>query len=357
MAPDEPVQPDVDDPEEPAATGEAEATPTSAVAVDAAEASTGRSGLDWAGAVVFLQRYAVLIMIVILMAALSFASDAFLTVTNLLNILNQSAPLAIVACAVTLVVIGGGFDLSTGPIFGVAAVVSAWMAVNVDPYLAIAAAAAVGLSLGIVNGLIITGLKIHSFLATLATGLVYRGLALLITGGFFITISGVDEFLALGRMRIGPVRLPVLILVAFALLIGVVLNRTTLGRYIFAVGGNEEAARLSGVRVNLVKISTFAFSGLAAGLAGAILAARIGSGQPEAGFLLELNAIAAVILGGTSIYGGSGAVWRSVAGVYLIALINNGFNILDANPFFRDLTTGVIIVLAVAISAADAKRR
>ena len=143
----------------------------------------------------------------------------------------------------------------------------------------------------------------------------------------------------------------------FALLMAFVLNRTVLGRYVFAVGGNEEAATMSGIRVNLTKTATFALTGLAAGLAGAITVSRISMGQPQAGLGLELQAIAAVILGGTSIYGGSGAVWRSVAGVYLLALVNNGFNILNANPFYKDLTTGLIIVSAVALSAADRRRR
>ncbi len=130
-----------------------------------------------------------------------------------------------------------------------------------------------------------------------------------------------------------------------------ILNGTTAGRYVYAVGGNEEAAVLSGIRTAKIKVMTFALSGLAAGVAGAIAVSRIASGQPQAGAGLELQAIAAVILGGTSIYGGEGAVWRSLAGVLLLALINNGFNILNANPFYKDLTTGLIIVLAVALSA------
>jgi ribose transport system permease protein len=142
----------------------------------------------------------------------------------------------------------------------------------------------------------------------------------------------------------------------FMLLMMFVLNRTTLGRAIFAVGGNEEAALLSGIRTNLVKIITFALSGGAAGLAGVITVSRLSMGEPQAGTGLEFEAIAAVILGGTSIMGGSGAIWRSMAGVLLMALIGNGFNILNVNPFFKDLTTGVIIVLAVALAASGNRR-
>jgi ribose transport system permease protein len=135
------------------------------------------------------------------------------------------------------------------------------------------------------------------------------------------------------------------------------LNRTTFGRRVYAVGGNEEAAILSGVRVNLVKIGAFALTGIASGLAAAISVSRLSMGQPQAGAGMELEAIAAVILGGTSIYGGEGAVWRSVAGVLLLQLINNAFNILNVNPFYKDLTTGLIIVAAVAASAAGKWRR
>lgn len=304
----------------------------------------------------FLQTYAVLIMIVVLMIALSLLSDAFLTPRNLLNILNQNAPLAIIACALTLVIIAGGFDLSTGAVFAVAGVCAAWLAVNVNPLLGVIAGPFVGLMLGTVNGILITGLRVHSFLATLATSLVFRGLAILITGGFLIPVR-TPEFTWLGRGKLGDVHIAVFVFIAIALLISFILHGTVLGRHVFAVGGNEKASTLSGVRVDRVRITTFALTGMAAGLAGAITVSRLSMGQPLAGVGLELKAIAAVILGGTSIYGGFGAVWKSVGGVMLLALINNGFNLLNANPFYKDLTTGLIIVSAVALAAAESRRK
>jgi ribose transport system permease protein len=294
-------------------------------------------------------------MVAVLMVALSFLSDSFFTVQNLINILNQNAPLAIMASAMTLVIIGGGFDLSVGAIFAVASVTSAWMALNVDPLLGLAIAPFVGLGLGLINGVTITYLGIHSFLATLATSLVFRGMAILITGGKLIPVR-IDEFTWLGRGRIGPVYIAVIVMIVFAAVLMVLLNRTTFGRKVFAVGGNEEAAILSGIRVRRVKIITFAITGFAAGLASAIAVSRISMGQPAAGAGMELEAIAATIIGGTSIYGGQGAIWRSIAGVIMLALINNGFNILNADPFFKDLTTGLIIVAAVAISASGRRR-
>jgi ribose transport system permease protein len=306
----------------------------------------------------FVRHYAVLIIIVALMIYMSLISDAFLTPRNLLNILNQSTPLALIASALTLVIISGGFDLSTGAIFGVATVSAAWLAVNVDPILGLAVAPFVGLLLGVANGLIITGLHVHSFLATLATSLVFRGIAILITGGFLIQVR-IDEFIWLGRARVlhQTVNVAVVVMAVFVAVMMFLLNRTTFGRRVYAVGGNEEAAILSGVRVNLVKIGAFALTGIASGLAAAISVSRLSMGQPQAGVGYELQTIAAVILGGTSIYGGEGAVWRSVAGVLLLQLIDNAFNILDVNPFYKDLTTGLIIVAAVAASAAGRWRR
>ena len=303
----------------------------------------------------FLQTYAVLVIGVVLIVMLSLLSDSFLTLRNLLNILNQNAPLAIMASAMTLVIIGGGFDLSVAAIFAVAGVVAAWVALNLDPYVGLLVAPLVGAALGLINGVVITRLNVHSFLATIATSLVFKGVAIVISDGRLIPVR-IDEFTWLGRDKFLGVFIAVYVLAAFALILTFVLNRTTLGRKIFSVGGNEEAAILSGIRTNRVKIATFVIAGLAAGLAAAISVSRISMGQASAGAGMELQAIAAVILGGTSIYGGVGAVWRSVAGVLLLALINNGFNILNADPFYRDLTTGLVILGAVGISAAGRRR-
>ncbi|MBT3902238.1 MAG: ABC transporter permease, partial [Pelagibacteraceae bacterium] len=201
----------------------------------------------------FGRDYAVLILIVLLMIVLSLASDAFLTPRNLLNILNQNAPLAIIACALTLVIIVGGFDLSTGAIFAVASVSSAYIAINFNPYLGLLLAPIIGIALGYLNGIIITTFKVHSFLSTIATSLVFRGLAILITGGFLIPVR-MKEFTWLGREKIFEVHVAVYVLIVFAILSTFILTKTTVGRYIFAIGGNEDASILSGIKVNLVKI-------------------------------------------------------------------------------------------------------
>ena len=303
-----------------------------------------------------LRDYAVVVLIVVLFVVMSLSSDAFLTTQNLLNVLNQSTPLALIATALTLVIISGNFDLSTGAIFGVCACVSAWTALHVDPTLGLFIALPVGVVLGTANGLIITTFRVHSFLATLASGLVFRGIAVLITGGFMIPVR-MDEFTWLGRGKVGIINIAVLVLIAFAAAMMFLLNRTTFGRRIYAIGGNEEAAILSGIRTNAVKVAAFALTGLAAGLAAAVATSRISVGQPQAGQGMELDAIAAVILGGNSIYGGVGAIWRSVAGLLLLSLIGNAFNLLNVDPFYKDVTTGLIIIIAVALSAGRDRRQ
>jgi len=259
------------------------------------------------------------------------------------------------ASAMTLVIIGGGFDLSVAAIFAIGSVVSAWIALHINPYLGLALAPFVGLLLGCANGLAITVLKVHSFLATIATALIFKGIAIALSDGRLISVR-VDEFTWLGRSKFLGVFNSVWMMTIFAIVLTFLLTRTILGRQILAVGGNEEAAILSGIRTNRVKIATFAIAGFAAGLASIITTSRVALGQASSGEGLELQAIAAVILGGTSIYGGQGAIWRSIAGVFLLALVNNGFNILSADPFYRDLTTGLIILAAVGISAVGQRR-
>jgi ribose transport system permease protein len=297
-----------------------------------------------------LRDYGIVTAFLALFIALSFASDAFLTKANLLNILAQTAPIGIIACGSTLVIIAGGFDLSVGAIFAIAGVVAAKIANSVDPVVGLLAGVLVGLVLGIVNGGLVTVLRINTFIATLASGFVIRGVATLITGGFLISVSD-EVFSKIGRDEVLDVKISVYIFIAIILLTGFLLTRTAFGRYIFAVGGNAEAARLSGIRVDLVRTITFMISGACAGLAGVIATSRVSTGQADTGTGLELAAIAAIVIGGTSIMGGEGAIWRSVLGVLLIAMIGNGFNILNIDPFYQSIVQGMIIIVAVAIDS------
>jgi ribose transport system permease protein len=299
--------------------------------------------------------YGVVVSFVALFVILSFASPAFLTTRNLFNILDQSAPVGIIACAATLVIIAGGFDLSAGAIFALAGVVAAKIAVATEPIYGMVAALVVALLLGTLNGLLVSGFQINPFVATLATGMMIRGLAVVLTGGFLVTVAH-PAYSVIGRESFLEIKFSVWIFAAVIALSWFVLARTKFGRYIYAVGGNPEAARLSGVRVGLVRTATFAISGAAAGLAGLIASSRVSTGQADAGSLIELTAIAAVVIGGTSISGGEGAIWRTVIGVLLLALIGNGFNMLSVEPFYQDIVKGAIIVVSVAIDAWSKRR-
>lgn len=301
--------------------------------------------------------YAVLFLLGAVLIALAILSPSFFTFGNIVNILNQNAPLVIIAAAGTFVIISGNFDLSSGAVYGVAGVIAAWIAVATENvWLALLAAPVAGVVLGAFNGIVITKLRVHSFLATLASSMIFTTIAVLITGGSLITVT-TPGFSTLGRERVGGVFIAVFIMIVVAAIFWLLLSRTIFGRHVYAVGGNDEAAELSGININRTRVIVFILSGLAAGTAAAIGVSRISSGQPLAGAGLELSAIAAVILGGTSIYGGVGAVWRSIAGVFLIALIGNGFDLLNLNPQLKDMVTGFIILAAVGIAAAGRGRR
>jgi ribose transport system permease protein len=292
--------------------------------------------------------YGIVIAFMALFITLSIASDAFLTTTNLLNILNQNAPLAIIACGGTLVIIAGGFDLSVGAIFALSGVIAAKLANSVDPVFGLAIGLLVGLGCGIANGLIVAYVRVNPFIATLATGYVFRGIATLITAAFLVSVTNTD-FTVIGQYQFVGIDIAIWIFAIVALILTVVLARTAFGRYIYAVGGNAEAARLSGVRVNIVRAATFAISGMCAALAGLIAASKDATGNAQAGLGFELTAIAAIVVGGTSIAGGEGAIWRSVLGILLIALIGNGFNLLNIDPFYQSLVQGLIILIAVGV--------
>lgn len=293
-----------------------------------------------------LREYGIVVVFLALFATLALSSSTFLSSQNLLNLLAQNAPIGIMVCGGTLVIIAGGFDLSVGAIYALAGVVAAKLAVSIDPILALAAGVGAGLLLGLINGSLISLFSINSFIATLATGYVFRGVATIITGGFLVGVTN-DTFSQLGKAELFDVKVSVFVFAAIAVLTGLFLTRTRYGRYIFAAGGNAEAARLSGVRVELVRTLTFTYSGACAGLAGIIAASRVSSGQADAGLGLELAVIAAIVIGGTSILGGEGAIWRSILGVMLIAMIGNGFNILNIDPFYEPIVQGTIILIAV----------
>ncbi|MCY4525540.1 MAG: ABC transporter permease [Anaerolineaceae bacterium] len=312
----------------------------------------------------FLLDYGIIIAVFLLYIVLSWQSDAFFSIRNQLNILDQAHQIGLIAVAATVVIIAGGFDLSTGAIFAMSSVVAAMIArdlgaqeqyASVAPWLGWAVGIAVGCLLGLLNGVLVTFFRINTFVATLSSGIVFRGFALLITQAEQVRVTD-RAFRELARGEILDARHTVYIWLGFALVLSFVLFRTRFGRYIFAAGDNPEAARLSGINVNLVRTITFGISGLAAGIAGVLSASKFLKAQNDAGQGLELISIAAVVIGGTSIMGGEGAVWRTVLGVMLLRLIENGFNLMNVEPFYRDIFQGLIILLAVALDALRHRR-
>ncbi|MGA2505560.1 MAG: ABC transporter permease [Anaerolineales bacterium] len=297
-----------------------------------------------------LRPYGIIFAFMIVFAILSFMTSAFATTRNILNVLDQAVQVGLAALGVTLPIIGGSFDLSLGSVYAIAGCVAAFIARSGYPGLGIAVGILLSFLLGCMNGLIITKLHINSFVATLASGLIIGGIAYVTSSGRLIQISD-PSFAILGRGYFLGIKFPIYVFFVFAILVWFLLARTTIGRYIYAIGGNEEAARLSGVHTDLIRILTFAISGLGAGLAGVIAASRISTGEADVGGAVTLSAIAAVVIGGTSILGGEGAIWRTIFGVLLLQLISNGMNILNIPPFYQLIVQGLIILFAVTLDA------
>lgn len=295
------------------------------------------------------QTLAPIVVLLLLCGGLSLLTDRFLTSQNLINVVRQSSLNAIVAAGMTLVILTGGIDLSVGSLLAVSSVFSAGALVSgSSPLLAITIGIVSGLIFGVINGLIITIGDVAPFIVTLGTLTIARGVALVYTNGAPILATDA-EFRFLGRGDIGPLPVPIVILFLVYAIVYFLLNRTTFGSYIYAIGGNAEAARLSGVRVRFYKAVTYAISGLLTGLTGVILTGRLGSAQPNLGEGAELDAIAAVVLGGTSLTGGRGGIVGTLVGALIIGVLSNGLNLLNVNPYYQPVAKGVVILVAILI--------
>ena len=295
-------------------------------------------------------RAGILIPFLIAFAVLSLISPPFLRVGNLTNILDQQAGIIIVACAGTFVLIAGGIDLSIGAIYGLAGAVALTTASSMSSPIGILAGIAVGLAVGIANGVIVTQFRINPLIGTLAMSFVVSGIAAIVTKGNLVVALDRLDFQAFAATRLGLTSAAWMMIVT-AVLATILLSRTAFGRYVYATGGNIQAARLGGVRVNAIRIATFALSGAAAGLAGTLDASRVLSAQATGGQFLTFTVLTGIIVGGTSIMGGEGSIQRTVLGCLFVALIANGFNLLGLDPFYQQVTLGVILLLAVGVDA------
>ena len=294
-----------------------------------------------------LQEYGLVLVLIVLFAVVAIREPSFVEGQSLLNLLQQWAPVGIMAIAGTYVIISGGFDFSVGGIFALGACLSAGLAQSLPVSVAFAVALAAGLVIGVINGLVITKARVNPFIATLGMGQIARGIALVYTGAVPFVVER-DSFAFLGTTKAGPVALSTIIMLTAFVVGGLVLARTVYGRKTYAIGGNREAARLSGIKVDRHLVTVYAMSGVSAALAGALVASRLGTGQPDAGTGIEFDVVIAIVLGGTAISGGFGAMWRTGVGLGLLAVMQNGFDSLQINPFYQVVIKGTVLIIAVA---------
>lgn len=308
---------------------------------------TDKSGGIWPAVRRFLLENGALTALAVLVVVMSLLSGDFLTAQNLLNVGVQAAVIAILAFGVTFVIIAGGIDLSVGSVAALSATVLAFLATveGVPVWLALPLAAATGIACGLVNGALVAYGKLPPFIATLAMLSIARGLSLVLSEGSPIALP--DSVARLGASLGGWLPVPVLIMLVMVLITAVILRRTFAGRAMYAIGGNEEAARLSGIRVKRHQIGIYALSGLFAAVAGVILASRLASAQPQAAQGYELDAIAAVVIGGASLAGGVGTAFGTLIGALILAVLRNGLNLLSVSAFWQQVVIGVVIAIAV----------
>ncbi len=298
-----------------------------------------------------LQKIGPLIGLLLIVIIITIMSPNFLTLNNLLNVLRQVSINALIAFGMTFVILTGGIDLSVGSILALTGAVTAGvMASGMDPLLAMFLGLLLGAVLGAINGVIIAKGKVAPFIATLATMTIYRGLTLVYTEGKPISGLGDSQaFQLLGKGYFFGIPVPVITMAITFGILYFILKKTTFGRRVYAVGGNEEASRLSGISVDRIKIYVYALTGMLAALAALILTSRLNSAQPTAGNMFELDAIAAVVLGGTSLTGGRGWIVGTLIGALIIGVLNNGLNLIGVSSFFQQVVKGAVILVAVLL--------
>jgi ribose transport system permease protein len=303
------------------------------------------------------RQFGTLIGLLVLSAVLWALSPHFLTVSNLLNIAQQTSINAVVAVGMTFVIVSGGIDLSVGSIVALSGVVLGTLLQDgVSTPVAIAAALSIGTGCGLLNGVLVSWGGLPPFIVTLGMMSVARGAALVFTEGR--PVSGFDAgFRSLATGSIAGVPAPVIVMVLVYLVAHLVLTRTTFGRYVYAIGGNEEATRLSGVNVRLEKTAIYGVSGLTAAVATVILTARLNSAQPIAGMMYELDAIAATVIGGTSLMGGEGTLAGTLVGALIMGVLRNGLNLLGVSSFLQQIVIGAVIVVAVLVDTLLKRHR
>lgn len=304
-----------------------------------------------------VSKYAIYGVFVIVCVVLAIAEPSFISGTNILNVLRQISITGYIAVGMLMVIITGGIDLSAGMIVGLCAAVGADFA---HPGMPAALGVLVGLGIGALfglgSGLLISFLKLPPFIATLGVKLIVNGAALIYTNGHPTTDLN-EDFLNIGGGSLLGIPIPVWILIA-CLLIGLfLLNFTKFGRYVYAIGGNELSAQLSGVNVKITKMMVYVLAGVFAGLSGVVLSSRVSAGSPTAGLNYEMDAITICVIGGCSLSGGSGSIGGTIAGMLLIGVITNGMNLMNVSSYWQLVVKGIIIILAVILDVYSKKRK
>jgi ribose transport system permease protein len=299
--------------------------------------------------------YVTLIVLGVLLIVTTFLSDQFWDADNLRNLVTQNAPIGLVAVGMTYVIIAGGFDLSVGAVFAFATLLVARISEGTSMWVAVLATCLVGALIGAANGLVVTRFKVNSFIATIGTGAIISGVALTYSDSkpIFVSKEGFDS---LGLGRVAGVPWAGILLLAVIALAGAVLAKTVYGRWVYAVGGSPQAARLVGIPVDAVRVSTFVLVGALAALAGVLLASQLSVGEPTLGGSTALDAFAIVVIGGTSVYGGEGALWRTIVGLAILGVLDNLFNTLSLSAADQSIAKGVILVFALGVGALSRAR-
>lgn len=298
----------------------------------------------------FSNNLGIFIAFISLFVVLSITAPNFFTIDNILNVLRQITTNSFLSIGVMLAIVIAGIDLTGGSMLALTGCICVEMITfgGIPIWIAVLVSCLVGVGVGFINGGIITYTGIHPFIVTLAMQSICRGAAYLVANGQPVTITNKD-FDNIGNGYLGPIPLPVIYMTIFLLLDYFLLNRTKMGRYIFAVGGNRTAAQYSGINIHKVEILVYTVSGLLAAFGGVVLASRMSSGQPSVGIGFETDAVAAAALGGTSMYGGIGTVGGMILGLFVLGIINNGLNLLHVNSFWQYVVKGILIIIAVYV--------
>jgi ribose transport system permease protein len=307
--------------------------------------SMSRAGPPWPN---IMRTYGIVLTLVLLLAVVAIGNPAFLSPRNLFNMTSQWAPAGIMAVGMTYVILTGGFDLSLASGYSLCAVVAAYVGQTHAPWMAFTAAILCGLAYGAANGILVAVVRINPFITTVGTGFILNGIVLVMTQNAAFLVDD-PAFGGLGAARWHGFPYSGMLLLAFMVIFGLALARTIYGEAIYAVGGNYEASRLSGLRVRGIVASTYMVLGGCVGVAGSITASQLSSAQANIDPLIIFDVLTIVVVGGTSLAGGSGSMWRTAAGLGIIATISNGFVLLDIDPYYQDIIKGAIIVGALAL--------